>query len=350
MLAQRQRRIRLNSTLLEASRAFTSAIKEGLDYVSVCCNRLMYHKTVLEFQMSRYDKAPSNFVVPESVSACDKQWICKTCHNALKRGLLPAQAKANNLDLDDVPVELSDLNPLEIRLISLRIPFMKMVALPCGKQRAIHGPAVNIPTDLTSVCTLLPRLPSQMQMVPMKLKRKLCYKGHYMYQYIRPAKVLASLQWLKLNNPLYRDIEMNNNWLSNAMEDDAELWQALSAEHCPLPPLSPAVAITTSSHGCLKCSSRVVKCEEDPDYGICVKCEMLQAFEDCTSIMSASVTVKTSNGTKLHLEVFNQVLLDIAQQSPNDISKFAILKSPPFSMYHRDGVIHSICRASSTST
>ena len=31
---------------------------------------------------------------------------------------------------------------------------MKMVALPCGKQRAIHGPAVNVPTDLTPVCTL----------------------------------------------------------------------------------------------------------------------------------------------------------------------------------------------------
>ena len=95
MLAQRQRRIRLNSMLLEASHAFTSVIKEGPDYVCVCCNRLMYHKTVLEFQMSRYDKAPSNFVVPESVSACDKQWICKTCHNALKRGLLPAQHTFN---------------------------------------------------------------------------------------------------------------------------------------------------------------------------------------------------------------------------------------------------------------
>ena len=84
---------------------------------------------------------------------------------------MPAQAKANKLDLEDVPVELSDLNsPLEQRLISLRIPFMKMVALPCGKQRAIHGPAVNVPTDLTPVCTLLPRLPSQAQMVPMKLR------------------------------------------------------------------------------------------------------------------------------------------------------------------------------------
>lgn len=29
----------------------------------------------------------------------DKQWICKTYHNALKQGLLPAQAKANNSDL-----------------------------------------------------------------------------------------------------------------------------------------------------------------------------------------------------------------------------------------------------------
>ena len=79
---------------------------------------------------------------------------------------------------------------------------MKMVALPCGKQRAIHGPAVNVPTDLTPVhvCTLLPRLSSQAQMIPIKLKRKLCYKGHYMYQYIRPAKVLVALQWLKSNN------------------------------------------------------------------------------------------------------------------------------------------------------
>ena len=29
------------------------------------------------------------------------------------------------------------------------IPFMKMVARPCGKQRAIHGTAVNVPTTQT---------------------------------------------------------------------------------------------------------------------------------------------------------------------------------------------------------
>jgi len=53
---------------------------------------------------------------------------------------------------------------------------MKMVALPSGKQHATHKPAVNIPTDLKPVCTFFPRLSSQVQMVPMKLKRKLLHR------------------------------------------------------------------------------------------------------------------------------------------------------------------------------
>ena len=113
---------------MEASHAFISATKDGPDYIilCVCCNRLMYCKTVQEFHASKYDKASSEFVVPESQN---KQWICKTCHNALKQGALPAQAKANSLELDNIPDELSDLNQLEVRLTSLRIRSMKMVAL-----------------------------------------------------------------------------------------------------------------------------------------------------------------------------------------------------------------------------
>ena len=36
--------------------------------------------------------------------------------------------------------------------------------------------------------------------------------------------------------------------------------------------------------GCLKCSSTLVKNEEDPDFGQCTKCQMLQ---DSASILSA---------------------------------------------------------------
>ena len=151
--------------------------REGLNYTCVSCNRLMYRKTVIEFMVIKYSKAPEDFTA--SATCGTKQWICKTCDHALKRGKLPAQAIANCLDLEDIPPELS------CRLKSIRSvahftedPLYEDGST-CGKQRAIHGPAVNIPTDLTRVCTLLLRLPSQTQMVPMKLKRKLCYKGHY---------------------------------------------------------------------------------------------------------------------------------------------------------------------------
>ena len=232
---------RLTNALSQVSRSFHAAVREGPDYVCTCCHRLMYRKTVVEFNRSKFSKLSENFIhavfPPELIytSAQQKVWICKTCNNTVKRGRMPVQAKANSLVLEKVPAELSDLNPMEVRLISLCIPFMKMVALPCGKQRAIHGPAVNVPTDLHPVCNLLPRLPSEAQVVPMKLKRKLCYKGHYMFQCVRPAKVLAALEWLKANNPLYRDVEINMDWEQHAAHDDADLWEAFTSQ---LPPRS----------------------------------------------------------------------------------------------------------------
>ena len=78
---------------------------------------------------------------------------------------------------------------------------MKMVALPSGKQRCIHGLAVNVPSKLDTICTVLPRLPSEAQLIPLKLKCKLAYRGHNMYDYISSEKVLTALRWLKQNNP-----------------------------------------------------------------------------------------------------------------------------------------------------
>ena len=108
---------------------------------------------------------------------CDtgNEYVCKTCDRALKRGVMPLQAKANRLQLPAIPPELADLNALELRLICLCLPFMKMVALPSG---FIHGPAVNVPSKIDTVCNVLPRLPSQSELIPLKLKCKLAYKGH----------------------------------------------------------------------------------------------------------------------------------------------------------------------------
>lgn len=68
------------------------------------------------------------------ISNDGNKWICKTCDRSLTRGSMPVQAMANNLQLSDIPSELSGLNALELRLISLRVPFMKIVALPSDPQ------------------------------------------------------------------------------------------------------------------------------------------------------------------------------------------------------------------------
>ena len=217
----------------QAIMTFHSDIKNGPDFVCSCCHRLMYNKSVVPCNLAKYTKCSNNLL--ECVfSAClryvndtGNEWVCKTCDRALKLGVMPLQAKANGLQLSLIPPELSDLNALELKLICLHVPFMKMVALPSGKQRSIHGPAVNVPSKVDTICNMLPRLPSQSELVPLKLKRKLAYRGHYMYDYITPQKLLDGLTFLKANNPLYANIDVNEEWLEAAMANDAELCECL---------------------------------------------------------------------------------------------------------------------------
>ena len=133
------------------------------------------------------------------------------------------QSIANNLELSPIPSELSCLNLLETRLVHLRVPFVKRVALPSGKQRCIHSPAVNVPSKLDSVVTTLPRLPTQSELIPLKFKRKLAYKGHYMYDFVTPEKILDALRLLKTNHPQYTYVEINEEWSQQSENVDFDL-------------------------------------------------------------------------------------------------------------------------------
>ncbi len=181
---------------------FLAKVRTGPDYVCTSCHRMLYRHTVVRFKPCKYTKADPDLLEKLSKHAYfskidGNQWVCKTCNGSITRGVMPAQAKINGLELDSEPHELTCLNALERRLIALCVPFMKLVALPTGKQKCIHGPAVNVPSKV------LPRLPSECQLV---LKRKLSYKGHYLYDYVSPERLSNALIWLKANNSLYAHI------------------------------------------------------------------------------------------------------------------------------------------------
>ena len=116
-----------------------------------------------------------------------------------------------------------DLTPLEERLISPRIPFMQIRELPRGGQLSIHGNVVNVPRGVNSTVHTLPRLVSESQTIPIKLKRKLTYKHHYQFQNVRPKKVLEAAKYLVSTSELFKSegIEVRNAW-QNTVTTQAE--------------------------------------------------------------------------------------------------------------------------------
>ena len=53
-----------------------------------------------------------------------------------------------------------------------------------GAHYKVNGPPVNVPTTLNQVIDMLPCMPQQLQIHPLRLKWKLEYKSHYMYDVI----------------------------------------------------------------------------------------------------------------------------------------------------------------------
>ena len=105
----------LSTPIDQAIITFLSRINVGPEFVCMVCHRLMYKVTVVPYNKSKYTKANSEVLEQVFCDAFNyinydgKQWVCKTCDRALSRGNMPLQAKANNLQLDAIPAELSTI-------------------------------------------------------------------------------------------------------------------------------------------------------------------------------------------------------------------------------------------------
>ncbi|CAI5637789.1 unnamed protein product [Oreochromis niloticus] len=221
----------------EAKKRFPKSIHLATDELpdKVDARRSMYHVDMT--QPSRYgtfeeppEEAVDTFLSLEAGLSCllsdvqneqcnvpderKREWICHTCHTHLKNGSMPALAVANKLDLADIPPELSDLNILERHLIAKCIPFAKIIPLPKGRQRAIRGNVVCVPSEVQETVEALPRLRINSQVMRVKLKRRLSYKGHQLFQTVSWSKLVQALHKLKQIHPQYKDV---------SIRDDAEL-------------------------------------------------------------------------------------------------------------------------------
>ena len=84
-----------------------------------------------------------------------------------------------------------------------------------GGHYKVNRPPVNVPATLDQIIEILPCMPSELQLHPMKLKRKLDYKSHYMYDMICRDCVISAITWLKEHNSHYADIILNEHWYND---------------------------------------------------------------------------------------------------------------------------------------
>ena len=95
---------------------------------------------------------------------------------------------------------------------------MSMYRLPHG-QYGYKGHVINLPQEVGSFATSLPRKPSELDII--LVRKEGSQNSHHDFR-VRKSVVLNALQWLKENNKYYRDITIDQSTL-DSLPDDGDM-------------------------------------------------------------------------------------------------------------------------------
>ena len=110
---------------------------------------------------------------------------------------------------------MQGLTQVEEMLISAVLPIMSLYRLPHG-QYGYSGHVINLPQDVASFASSLPRLPSELDIIV--VRKEGATQSHRDFR-VRRSVVLRALQWLLVNNTYYRNIYIDPDALALLPED-----------------------------------------------------------------------------------------------------------------------------------
>ena len=96
-------------------------------------------------------------------------------------------------------------------MIAKRILFKKITVLSCGQTEKIA--ICNVPVDDIDISNLLPTTAYGTGLVIVKLKRKIEYGGHVLFEAVRPV-FLCNILYYLINNLLCTDITVKSENIS----------------------------------------------------------------------------------------------------------------------------------------
>ena len=190
---------------------FKGMVHEGSFYVCQICRRCLYKRSIQHFERNIKNES-SNPINAFSFDGC--LYICKNCHKNIAEGKVLCQSVSNKLEVCNFPSHFCEIQKLEKVLIAKRLLFKKITIMPRGEMENISDTICNIPIDTTNVTNMLPRAADSNGLVIIKLKRKLEYHGHVLFEPVRPVFLKSILNYLKTNNHLYQDVVINTENIS----------------------------------------------------------------------------------------------------------------------------------------
>jgi len=181
----------------------------------------------------------------------NKAGICIRCTQEKKgrnkfndeNAALPTWIDKNGRKRYDIPKVLLDLSLAEKLLIQQVSPFIPVIHIKNGSMGS-RGHVVSFYQDITSICNVFPRLPSEVTMVKV-VRSSLTKNGDAIEKAfnINKEKVLKSLEWLKEHNILYSNITIDKtrfDWmqgkkqcnLNNIIEIDSPITEHDDPDRC----------------------------------------------------------------------------------------------------------------------
>uniref|UniRef100_A0ABD2W3B8 RNA-directed DNA polymerase n=1 Tax=Trichogramma kaykai TaxID=54128 RepID=A0ABD2W3B8_9HYME len=163
----------------------------------------------------------------KSIFNNNSKYICNTCIKHIHKGKIPKVAETENLKFPTIPDYVTNLSPIEERMVSPHIPFMQIKALQpyaINSQLSLQGSVVNIVTDVNEMISVLPRQFDELSVVQIKLKRHIEHQMNYIYETIKPSNVCKALTFLK-DAPLYKEnkIEINTDFFTHYEENNENM-------------------------------------------------------------------------------------------------------------------------------
>lgn len=218
--AKREKYVKHKATaLLKLVNKFHTCVAEGPVHKCICCSQLWYKEGVLPATKLEKKNYAFRICINEEITK-DKS-VCLTCFRFLNNKKIPPCAIANGNAFPPCPPDIQ-LRKLEWRLLSLRIAFLKIFQASRGKQFKVINNVVNVPANVSTTVTHLPRCQNDLHTLKVQLKRTIGAVHPYMSETIRPSRVMRVAKWLFTHGPLYREehVQFDRDWNASLIPDE----------------------------------------------------------------------------------------------------------------------------------